>query len=250
MRKILNLLALLTLTVGFVSCETDNYDAPESGIAGTIYTPDGNPMQVGAGKTSMQIKIVERSFAKDASTVVTPQYLNLRQEGTYTNDKLFAGTYEVLPIEGAFYPLDEETEMKTVTLSGGKITTQDFTVIPYLYVEFIGNPYLTEEGYLECAVKFIRNSKEGVAMPDVNNMQLYISHTQYCGPSGDENYISPTVSIANAQDGETIYLRSKIPFKYSGTYWIRVGACCNDQYKKYNFTEIKKVEVKLDNKGA
>ena len=97
MRNILNLLALLALTVGFASCETDNYDAPEAGITGTIYTPDGNPMQVGAGKTSMQIKIVERSFAKDGATVVTPQYLNLRQEGTYTNEKLFAGTYEVEP---------------------------------------------------------------------------------------------------------------------------------------------------------
>lgn len=246
MRNILNLLALLALAVGTASCEIDNYDAPEAGISGTIYSPDGNPLQVGAGKTSMQIKIVERSFARDESTVVTPQYLNLRQEGTYTNEKLFVGTYEVLPVEGAFYPLDEAEDTKTVTLASGKITSLDFTVIPYLYVEFVGNPYLTEEGYLECAVKFIRNSKEGVAMPDVNNMQLYISHTKYCGPSGDENYISPTVTITNAQDGETIYLRSKIPFKYSGIYWVRVGACCNDQYKKYNFSEIKKVEVQLD----
>ena len=34
--------------------------------------------------------------------------------------------------------------------------------------------------------------------------------------------------------------------KYSNTYWVRVGACCNDTYKKYNFTDIKKIDLKLN----
>ena len=110
----------------------------------------------------------------------------MRQDGSYSNSKLFAGTYRMIPLEGAFYPYDVEGE--TVELKNGKMTERNFTVTPYLEVEWVTEPYLTSDNFLKCAVKFKRIAKEGIAMPDVNNIQLYISHTQYCGTESDGNY--------------------------------------------------------------
>ena len=81
--------------------------------------------------------------------------------------------------------------------------------------------------------------------PDVNNLQLYISHTQYCGTESDGIYTPGSVKITNDQDGTVIDVKAKAPLKYSGSYWVRVGGCCNDTYKKYNFTDIKKIDVEL-----
>ena len=176
--------------------------------------------------------------------VVMNQNLNMRQDGSYSNSKLFAGTYRMIPLEGAFYPYDAEGE--TVELKNGKMAERNFTVTPYLEVEWVTEPYLTSDNFLKCAVKFKRIAKEGIAMPDVNNIQLYISHTQYCGTESDGNYTPGSVKITNDQEGTTIELTSKAAIKYSNTYWVRVGACCNDTYKKYNFTDIKKIDLKLN----
>lgn len=61
------------------------------------------------------------------------------------------------------------------------MTECNFTVTPYLELEWVDEPYVDENNFLCCSVKFKRIEKEGMTMPDVNNLQLYISHTQYCG---------------------------------------------------------------------
>ena len=245
MKKIFNLLLVTALDLGFSSCEKDNYDAPEAGVFGQVVDHNCKPLQTAMGQGSMKIQITELSYAGgDESIVVTNQNLNMRQDGSYSNSKLFAGTYRMIPLEGAFYPYDVEGE--TVELKNGKMTERNFTVTPYLEVEWVTEPYLTSDNFLKCAVKFKRIAKEGIAMPDVNNIQLYISHTQYCGTESDGNYTPGSVKITNDQEGTTIELTSKAAIKYSNTYWVRVGACCNDTYKKYNFTDIKKIDLKLN----
>lgn len=244
MRKIYNLLVVIALVVSFSSCEKDNYDAPEAGVYGQIVDHNGKIFQTAMGQGSMKIQITELSYAGgDESVVVTNQNLNMRQDGSYSNSKLFAGTYRMLPLEGAFYPYDAEGE--TVELRNGKMTECNFTVTPYLELEWVDEPYVDENDFLCCSVKFKRIEKEGMTMPDVNNLQLYISHTQYCGTESDGNYTPGSVKITNDQEGTVIDLKAKAPLKYSDSYWVRVGGCCNDTYKKYNFTDIKKIDVEL-----
>ena len=87
----------------------------------------------------VKIQITELSYAGgDESVVVTNQNLNMRQDGSYSNSKLFAGTYRMLPLEGAFYPYDAEGE--TVELRNGKMTECNFTVTPYLELEWVDEP--------------------------------------------------------------------------------------------------------------
>ena len=247
--KINHVLAALCLLCGFTACEKDNYDEPEAAIEGTIIdSTTGKPLETAAGKTSMQIRIWETSWAKnDSSISVTPQDLNMRQDGTFYNDKLFAGEYTVTPYLGAFYPLSEN-DYKTVDLSNGKIAHVEFTVTPYLSLEFVKEPY-QDGDTIKCSVRFKRNQGNG-KMPDIKNMQLYISHNQYV-PGSDSQITPPAMSqgtkpgqINNNMEGQVIELKS-LPIKYSNKYWVRVGANCNDSYQKSNYTEIKTVDVKL-----
>lgn len=244
MKKGITILAMLALTVGFTSCEKDNYDAPEAGIMGQVSDHNGKPLQTAMAKGSMMIRVVETSFAGgDESIVVTPQDLNMKQDGSYENHKLFGGTYEVTPWQGAFY---EDVETQTVELRGGKTTTVNFTVTPYLDVEWVKEPYMTSDGFLKASFKFKRNAKAGLDMPNVKDACIWISRTQYCGTEGDSNYTPPTKTITADMEGQEIELSSKVAIKYSMKYWVRIGARCSDKLEKYNFTDIKTIDVKVN----
>ena len=242
--KLYTTVLAMALVLGLASCEKDNYDAPEAAIAGQITDQHGNPFQTANGKGSMSMRLIEISYAHgDESIVVTPQDLNMKQDGSYVNTRLFAGTYEVTPWQGAFF---EDVETKTVELKNGETTTVDFSVTPYLTLEWVKEPYLTEDNYLEASFKFTRNGKDRDDVPDVKDCCIWISRTQYCGTEGDGNYTPATTTITNADEGAEITLRSKIAIKYSMKYWVRIGARCNDTYQKYNFTDIKEIEVTLN----
>lgn len=235
----------LTLMLGLASCEMDNYDAPEAAIQGQVTDHKGRPFQTANGKGSMAIRIVETSYANgDESVVVTPQDLNMNQDGSFINTKLFAGTYTVIPYQGAFY---EDLEEEVVELRGGKTTTVNFTVTPYLDLEWVDEPYIDSNGHLTASFRFTRNTKEGFNTPAPKDCRLYISRTQYCGTESDGNYTPGEKAITAEDEGQVITLSSKEPIKYSMTYWVRIGARVNDTYQKYNFTDIKEINVKVNN---
>ena len=144
------LIGIIVLIGGILAaCEKDNYDAPEAGVYGQIVDHNGKIFQTAMGQGSMKIQITELSYAGgDESVVVTNQNLNMRQDGSYSNSKLFAGTYRMLPLEGAFYPYDAEGE--TVELRNGKMTECNFTVTPYLELEWVDEPYVDENNFLCC----------------------------------------------------------------------------------------------------
>lgn len=243
MKKILIAISAI-LMLATASCEKDNYDAPDATIQGQIFDPQGNPFQTAMAQGSMRIRIVEESFANgDPDVAVTPQYLNMMQDGSFHNSKLFAGTYSVLPEQGAFY---EDVEPATVNLNNGKSATVNFTVTPYLTLDWVKLPYMDSEGYLRASFKFKRNAKEGFEMPAPNECCMWISRTQYCGTEGDGNYTPALRKITAEEEGQEIELCSKIPIKYSMKYWVRIGANVSDAYKKYNFTDIMTIDVKVD----
>lgn len=244
MKKMTVILTALVLSVGLVSCEMDNYDAPEATLQGQITDQNGQPFQTANGKGSMSMRIVETSFAHgDESIVVTPQDLNMNQDGSYINVKLFAGTYAVIPYQGAFY---EDLKAETVELQNGKTTTANFTVTPYLTLEWVKEPYIDPAGYLKASFRFIRNAKAGFDTPAPKDCLLYISRTEYCGTEADGNYTPNVTNLSADMEGQEIELSSKIPIKYSMTYWVRIGARVNDTYQKYNFTDIKEIDVQVN----
>lgn len=244
MRKIIYYICLCTLAVMLFSCDKDNYDAPDARISGKIIDHNGKQVQTEQGSGNMRIKMEELSWGNGSDDIsITPTYLNVKQDGTYINTKIFSGEYRLTPIEGPFYPISEE-DASLVKIKGN--VNHDFTIIPYLELEWVGEPVVTNDNYIEASVRFKRNAKVGEVMPDLLNGQLFIATTQYAGNNNyDSQLVGGVKTIVNSDEGSTITFKTTRAVKYTGTsYYVRVGICCSDSYKKYNYTDIIKVDVK------
>ena len=68
-------------------------------------------------------------------------------------------------------------QMKVVELKSGKTAEVDFTITPYLTLEWVDAPYQDADGFLWASFKFTRNAKEGYDMPDVEKAQMIIGTT-------------------------------------------------------------------------
>ncbi len=240
MKNYIIYLILLLVTLSFSNCEIDNYEIPGASIEGKIIDNNGRMLQTEQGSGNMKIKMEELSWAGDDSTIaVIPTYLSVKQDGSFNNSKIFSGKYRITPIEGPFYPYNEEGEI--VNIEG--YASINFEITPYLNVEWVTEPFLNDSNFIEAEVKFTRNEKEGQPMPDLNDARLFISTTQYCGDNNyDNQLVAAPLVINNDQEGETIHLITSRAVKYVGTsYYVRVGINCKDAYKKYNYTGIKTV---------
>ena len=241
MKKIIYLLIIVFC---FCSCEKDNYEAPNAEIKGRILDHNGKAFQTEQGGTSMKIRMFELSWnAGDENVATTPFDMNVKQNGEYINSKTFAGKYRMTPIEGAFYPYNEEEDGITLDVKG--ITVQDISVLPYLDVEWISEPTLTADKHIEASVRFIRNPKTGVAMPNLNDGAIFISTSHFVGKYSHDGQVSGIVTaISNGQEGTTVQFKSSKPMRYTNTtYYVRIGISCADAFKKYNYTDVKTVKV-------
>jgi hypothetical protein len=238
MKKIL--LFITALSFALISCEKDNYDAPDCTLQGKITDPAGKPLQVQQGSGSMRLRMDELTWEN-----ALPLYYNVRQDGSYVNTKVFAATYRITPVEGPFYPLDIETEGKVVDVKG--TTTVDFTVTPYLDIEWVDGPTATG-GNITASFRFKRNPspKAGVAMPSVKDYQMFISNTQYVGNNNyDASVVNAVQSVTNDKEGQVITISTRAPLKRAVRHWVRIGVRCNDSYSKYNYTDIRTVDIVL-----
>lgn len=242
MKNYLIYLILLLVSLSFSNCEIDNYEDPNATIEGKILESNGNMLQTEQGGGNMRLQMDELSWAGDDSTIaIIPTYLSVKQDGSFYNSKIFSGEYRITPIEGPFFPYDEEGEIVNIN---GNISI-NFEVTPYLNVEWVTEPYLNESNFIEAEVRFTRNEKEGMSAPDLNDAMLFISTTQYCGNNNyDNQLVAAPLVVDNTQEGETIHLITSRDVKYVGTtYYVRVGINCKDAYKKYNYTDIQTVVV-------
>jgi hypothetical protein len=234
---------LLLISLSFSNCEIDNYEGPDATIKGKIIDHNGNMLQTEQGTSNMRLKMEELSWAGGDTTIaIIPRYLAVKQDGSFTNNKIFAGEYRITPIDGPFYPYSE-AEAKIVDIKGAADIT--FEVTPYLNLEWVTEPFVNENNFIEAEVKFTRNIKEGQTMPDLNDSQLFISTTQYCGNNNYDNQLVAAIKkITNEQEGQTIHFITSRAVKYlKTTYYVRVGINCNDAFKKFNYTDIKTVVV-------
>src|SRR5688500_18413946 len=137
MKNIVNTLIISAALLTVSSCsKVDNYDGPTETLQGRIIdAPNGQTVQSevsGDNGNGTRIKLLETSWSDNP----TPLYLATKQDGTYTNTKIFEATYKMIA-EGAFIPMDlpANDRSQTVHVQGGT-TTVDFTVSPFLRVEW------------------------------------------------------------------------------------------------------------------
>lgn len=218
--SILSILFCLT----FTACEIDNYDAPDCTIEGTLYDQSNQPFQVNQGAGIIRMR--ETSWAKDSTTYTANQTLKVQQDGTYRDTKIFKGTYRLLPYAGAFFPYDDANQDgdDAGELVDIKNTAkQDFTVVPYLTLEWVQKPTVDADGYLNCSIKFTRNQKPGYDMPDLREALLHVSRVVNADASDAELFTKAT-TITNSMEGTEIQFRTDRALRFTGiNYWVRVS---------------------------
>ncbi len=220
----------------------DNFDEPSSRFHGTVYDSETKePILQDQGHT--RVRIWERSF-KNAES----QEIPIKQDGTYNNNKLFPGTYHMLPL-GAWWPCDT---LRNVPL--GSSTKQDFEVTPYLRV--IDMETSLEGTSLTVSCRLQAPVTDG--LPNIQDCRVFVSLNQFCGADhkldqyNTNTYriiASPTAwnTLPKDADGATARLTTAtaLPLKAGYTYFVRVGATVKDdsQGNKYNYSEIKMITV-------
>lgn len=230
-----NTLYILLITFLATACKIDNVATPEATVMGVIADAKGVPLQMEQGSSSGRIKMEELSWSDSP----LPMYLNFKQDGSYVNHKIFAGNYRMTPVEGAFYPTTE-----TIVDIKNSVT-QNFTVIPYLNVDWVNEPILSADKKLTVSFKFTSNNgPTGVTKPKPLDYQLFISTNQYVGNNNwDNTAVGAVVPATVEMEGQTLKITSAVPMKYATKYFIRVGVRVNDTYKKYNYTTVKTIDV-------
>lgn len=262
MKKILYLIfgvALLSLSSCF---ELDNWDEPDCTWQGTV-TDSYTNRPILSSQNDWQMRIWERSWDGHEGGAVTHQDLRIKQDGTYQNTKLFAGTYDFLPYNGPFWPLDT---IKGLQLK--KSLTQDFTVTPYIQIVDPVIELLKEDDtyYIKMTFKVRAPllEKDGVELPRLYELRPFLSLTTFCG-NGTDSFIDqpeynadvrirPNLTNAanswesliekGAGDNTTAeYTFDLLPVKNGYIYHCRIGAAVNDTYRKHVYSPIVKIEV-------
>jgi hypothetical protein len=268
MKKILYLMLGATLLF-LASCQKiDNWDAPGSRIYGNIIDSNTGTNLV-MDNNDWQIRIWDKTWeTKNPGAVAQYQSLAVIRDGVYNNTKMFSGTYNMLPYDGPFWPVDT---VKGVVI--GKETQQDFTVTPYLQVtDFVATLQGDTALIFTCNVKapLLTNTISGVVtnLPNLYEVRCFLSLTSFCGNS---NYInvaeftssqSSTSTTASARRSvnrtwaaelaarglpanatQIPYTMGPVKVKAGYTYNVRVGACTAALSRRFNYSPIIKVVV-------
>lgn len=243
MKKILYIV-LGAILVSVTSCmEIDNWDEPGVQVYGQVidaYTGEN----LLSSQDEWGIRIWERTWDE---SVPNHQSLSVKQDGSYNNSKLFAGTYDMLPYGGPFWPVDT---IKNIQFGGS--TQKDFTVTPYLQL----TDFEVVLNGLELTLKCRLNAPIREGLPNLVEIKPFISLNTFCGATnyiniGEYNNKRKQINrswIEEVGDVESsdLYRIGSMPVKAGYTYYVRLGANVNDANRKYNYTEIIKVEVPAD----
>lgn len=243
MKNIISVM-LGVLLMSVTSCmEIDNWDEPGVRVHGRIIDSySGENILTSQGDWG--IRIWERTWTE---SVPNHQTLTVMQDGSYNNSKLFAGNYDMLPYGGPFWPVDT---IRNVVFNGN--TEQDITVTPYLVLEDFTASLDGLELSLSCKLK--APVREG--LPNLVEVKPFLSLNRFCGAT---NFIDipeynnqrkqinkPWMEEVGDIETSAVYSIGPLPVKAGYTYYVRLGANVNDANRKYNYTEIVKIEVPAD----
>ncbi|MEN0054984.1 MAG: DUF3823 domain-containing protein [Mucilaginibacter sp.] len=251
MKKIFYYIAIGMIVAAGSSCKkVDNYEAPSQTLKGSVndaVTGKGIQTEQGSGT---RIKLLEISY----SSSPTPFYISSMQDGSYTNTKLFAGK-NVISAEGPFVPLVQVDntgktivdKSQTVDIKG--TTTVNFSVEPFLRVEWIGDPvYDATKGTITAQFKFTRGTTNPDFQQNVSDVYLFVNSNKFVGNNNYDNRYSQRIvyngADGNAQAGQTITLTTiggALPGKRE--YFLRVGARIAYGLNYYNYTDVKTVTI-------
>jgi hypothetical protein len=235
MEKIKYSLWTIICLMAIASCDLDNYDEPDARFYGKIIdeTTGENFIMSSQG---LQVRMWEISYKDNPS----PRNINVKDDATFNNNKLFPGAYQTLVTNGAFWPVRDTV---TIRLESGKAIEQNFTVTPYLKVNIVD--YKLEGTTLNIRGKISAPITDG--LPRVLDIRPFVAITKYVGSANITAYSDPFRIDINKNFNEIpsdqIFSMSVTGLLSGRTFYIRLGARVDDSFKANNFSEI--IEIKV-----
>lgn len=236
------------------SCvKTDNYPGPNASVNGTITdSVTGQPFQ--SGPMDERLYVLQTNYT--AGTPV-PFYWNVQPGGLYNNTAVFSGSYKIYPTDGAFVPLVYTSNgsiidhgSKQIQVNPNQNTTTNFTVTPFLVVNWVGDPVLNADSTVTISCTVTRGTSDPLWTFNVTDVFFVVSNTDFISAqSGDfetplSNDITYSGTAGNAILGTTLTIKSKGKLGVHQGYYLRVGARTADNVnKRYNYTTVKMLNV-------
>ena len=156
--------------------EIDNYEEPAETIWGEVVDEaTGKRVLTDQGSEGIRVRLTELSWGDNVQH--NPDFYCM-MDGTFQNTKIFKGEYNVR-IDGPFIPLVRENTDGTL-LHDGSVNTEisgttkvKFEVQPFLNVEFVGNPQVSN-GVIKAQVRVTRGVSDEVFREKIQPMgRLY-----------------------------------------------------------------------------
>lgn len=209
-----------------VSCsKIDNYDTPNGAIHGRLIDHITNENFQAEQPNGFNVRLFEKGGAMNAPIVFTG-----KPDGTFENAWIFQNEYKVIPSEGAFFPVD------TAVVQVGTRTEVNFTVTPFLAV--VDATVQPTQGKITASYRITRSvaadkiteRKTLVSkIPTVNNAIFDFRNETNLSGIPDEDILSTSFT-----DEVTLS---------AGTYYVRVAVCTDNALRRYNYSEIFRVDV-------
>lgn len=217
----------VSMLLGVSSCKLDNYDAPNAALYGSILDIKTNELVEQDIINGMQIEFLEQGYESPVS-----QYMVIKNDGTYRNDLVFSGSYDIRPVRGNCLPVD----MQRIEVKGS--TKIDFKVQPYIRVQ---NVSIQKTG-----TKIVATFNLEQTVPNkVKKIGLYAHPEPVVGET--IRTVAAEQQINVVSDPATVYrLEIDLPanaanLKAGKEYFFRVGALIDAAETKPNYAKAVRV---------
>ena len=225
------LLFFVACVAGMASCsKLDNYDPPSATIFGSVIDSTTNTPILTEQPNGFQVRLIEQNY-KNPNVLV--QNFFGKADGTFERSRLFAATYKVIPIEGAFFPL-VDTAMVTVASNGR--AEINFKVMPYLSLDASakaeGNNIIVTYKISRQRVghKITERKTLCSVVPTVSNTVWYKNASASLSSTSDDQILATTYT-------DTI---KDLP---SGTYYVCAAARTANPNNRFNYSPVFKITI-------
>jgi hypothetical protein len=152
MKSKITVYASLLLGLCLGSCELDNYDAPDAQFFGSVTDDEANePIQQDMIEGS-RIDFVEMGFENPSTRQIC-----FHTDGTFRENNLFSGAYEVQALRGNFFP----TEKTTIDIQGK--TEYHFRALPYIRIQNVDVTFNETKGIVTATFTLDQVSGNAIA---------------------------------------------------------------------------------------
>ncbi|MDR0843740.1 MAG: DUF3823 domain-containing protein [Tannerella sp.] len=232
MKKIIVWSAIIMMTGVIYSCDLnklDNYDAPDAQLSGSIIDVETGELVQQDIINGTTIKITEHGYDP-----VSPQYLRIKNDGTYANTMLFANTYTIQPDIRNFVQVEEQ-DFKI-----GKNSVLDFRVQPYIRIK---DASIVKEGNNVIATFKLQQTTPNA----VSKIGLY-AHSEPIVGEPIRSVASEQVINRIVDENESFKVAINVGkytalLKEGNQYYFRIGALSSFSGAKYNYVPAQRINV-------